>query len=82
MCVNTQKVSAPDTVSYHIYFDILLQGVLAAIIYVNLHGMMKQFMDIPLLWKKNRVDMVSVCLILKCTFHLIFYFFFLCMASF
>eukprot|EP00064_Thunnus_orientalis_P022032 superscaffoldBa00007090_g22211 len=33
-------------------------AVLAAIIYVNLHGMMKQFMDIPALWKSNRVDMV------------------------
>lgn len=35
------------------------QEVLAAIIYVNLHGMMKQFMDIPTLWKSNKVDMVS-----------------------
>lgn len=35
------------------------QAVLAAIIYVNLHGMMKQFMDIPTLWKSNKVDMVS-----------------------
>uniref|UniRef100_A0A8C9TG45 Solute carrier family 26 member 6 n=1 Tax=Scleropages formosus TaxID=113540 RepID=A0A8C9TG45_SCLFO len=34
------------------------QAVLAAIIYVNLHGMMKQFWDIPMLWRTNRVDMV------------------------
>uniref|UniRef100_A0A7N6B9I6 STAS domain-containing protein n=1 Tax=Anabas testudineus TaxID=64144 RepID=A0A7N6B9I6_ANATE len=40
-------------------FEDLPKAVLAAIIYVNLHGMMKQFMDIPALWKKNRVDMVS-----------------------
>lgn len=37
-----------------------MQAVLAAIIFVNLHGMMKQFMDIPALWKSNKVDMVSV----------------------
>lgn len=36
-----------------------VQAVLAAIIYVNLHGMMKQFMDIPALWRSNKVDMVS-----------------------
>ena len=34
--------------------------MLAAIIYVNLHGMIKQFMDIPALWRSNKVDMVSV----------------------
>uniref|UniRef100_A0A3Q1HNR3 STAS domain-containing protein n=1 Tax=Anabas testudineus TaxID=64144 RepID=A0A3Q1HNR3_ANATE len=39
-------------------FEDLPKAVLAAIIYVNLHGMMKQFMDIPALWKKNRVDML------------------------
>ncbi|XP_067447772.1 solute carrier family 26 member 6 [Thunnus thynnus] len=39
-------------------FEDLPKAVLAAIIYVNLHGMMKQFMDIPALWKSNRVDMV------------------------
>lgn len=39
--------------------SVLFQAVLAAIIYVNLHGMMKQFMDVPALWKTNRVDMVS-----------------------
>ena len=37
-----------------------MQAVLAAIIFVNLHGMMKQFMDIPALWKSNKVDMVSI----------------------
>ncbi|XP_051280435.1 solute carrier family 26 member 6 isoform X1 [Dicentrarchus labrax] len=39
-------------------FEDLPKAVLAAIIFVNLHGMMKQFMDIPALWKSNKVDMV------------------------
>lgn len=38
--------------------DLCVQAVLAAIIYVNLQGIMKQFRDIPALWKSNRVDMV------------------------
>uniref|UniRef100_A0A7N6B3R0 SLC26A/SulP transporter domain-containing protein n=1 Tax=Anabas testudineus TaxID=64144 RepID=A0A7N6B3R0_ANATE len=42
----------------HMIGDTCVTAVLAAIIYVNLHGMMKQFMDIPALWKKNRVDML------------------------
>uniref|UniRef100_A0A8C8JZU8 STAS domain-containing protein n=1 Tax=Oncorhynchus tshawytscha TaxID=74940 RepID=A0A8C8JZU8_ONCTS len=39
-------------------FEELPKAVLAAIIYVNLQGMMKQFMDIPTLWKSNKVDML------------------------
>uniref|UniRef100_A0A6Q2XGV2 STAS domain-containing protein n=1 Tax=Esox lucius TaxID=8010 RepID=A0A6Q2XGV2_ESOLU len=39
-------------------FEELPKAVLAAIIYVNLHGMMKQFMDIPTLWRSNKVDML------------------------
>ncbi|KAI3357252.1 hypothetical protein L3Q82_015701 [Scortum barcoo] len=39
-------------------FEELPKAVLAAIILVNLHGMMKQFLDIPALWKSNRVDMM------------------------
>ncbi|XP_076598298.1 solute carrier family 26 member 6 [Chaetodon auriga] len=39
-------------------FENLPKAVLAAIIFVNLHGMMKQFMDIPALWRTNRVDML------------------------
>ncbi|KAM6928634.1 solute carrier family 26 member 6 isoform 2-T2 [Lycodopsis pacificus] len=39
-------------------FEDLPKSVLAAIIFVNLHGMMKQFMDIPVLWRSNRIDMV------------------------
>ncbi|KAJ3586793.1 hypothetical protein NHX12_013185 [Muraenolepis orangiensis] len=38
-------------------FEDLPKAVLAAIIYVNLLGMMKQFMDIPALWRTSRVDM-------------------------
>ncbi|XP_077580447.1 solute carrier family 26 member 6 [Stigmatopora nigra] len=39
-------------------FQDLPKAMLAAIIYVNLHGMMKQFMDIPALWRSNKIDMV------------------------
>ncbi|XP_057685938.1 solute carrier family 26 member 6 [Corythoichthys intestinalis] len=39
-------------------FQDLPKAVLAAIIYVNLHGMMKQFMDIPALWRSNKIDMI------------------------
>nr|BAD22607.1 solute carrier family 26 member 6 b [Anguilla japonica] len=39
-------------------FQQLPKAVLAAIIFVNLHGMMKQFMDIRSLWRSNRVDMI------------------------
>uniref|UniRef100_A0A3P8QI97 STAS domain-containing protein n=1 Tax=Astatotilapia calliptera TaxID=8154 RepID=A0A3P8QI97_ASTCA len=39
-------------------FKKLSLAVLAAIIHVNLHSMMKQFLDIPALWKTNRVDML------------------------
>ncbi|XP_072537658.1 solute carrier family 26 member 6-like [Salminus brasiliensis] len=39
-------------------FEELPKAVLAAIIYVNLHGMMKQFADIPALWRSNKVDML------------------------
>lgn len=36
----------------------LPQAVLAAAIIVNLKGMLKQFTDIPSLWKSNRMDLV------------------------
>lgn len=39
-------------------FEDLPKAVLAAIIYVNLHGMVKQFLDIPALWRTNKIDMV------------------------
>ncbi|XP_061636622.1 solute carrier family 26 member 6 isoform X4 [Phyllopteryx taeniolatus] len=41
-------------------FEDLPKAMLAAIIYVNLHGMMKQFMDIPALWRSNKTDMTKV----------------------
>ncbi|KAM9785653.1 solute carrier family 26 member 6 [Neosynchiropus ocellatus] len=41
-----------------VLFQDLPKAVLAAIIYVNLQGMMKQFFDIPALWRTNKVDMV------------------------
>ncbi|XP_034732809.1 solute carrier family 26 member 6-like [Etheostoma cragini] len=39
-------------------FEDLPKAVLAAIIFVNLQGMMKQFMDIRALWRSNKVDML------------------------
>ncbi|XP_072305475.1 solute carrier family 26 member 6-like [Eucyclogobius newberryi] len=39
-------------------FEALPKSVLAAIIFVNLQGIMKQFRDIPALWRSNRIDMV------------------------
>ncbi|XP_030640174.1 solute carrier family 26 member 6 isoform X2 [Chanos chanos] len=39
-------------------FEELPKAVLAAIILVNLHGMLKQFTDIPQLWRTNKVDML------------------------
>lgn len=39
-------------------FEELPKAMLAAIIYVNLHGMLKQFLDIPALWKSNKIDMM------------------------
>uniref|UniRef100_A0A8C6P1E7 Solute carrier family 26 member 6 n=1 Tax=Nothobranchius furzeri TaxID=105023 RepID=A0A8C6P1E7_NOTFU len=39
-------------------FEELPKAVLAAIILVNLHGMMKQFLDIPALWRSNKIDML------------------------
>ncbi|KAF7695493.1 solute carrier family 26 member 6-like isoform X1 [Silurus meridionalis] len=39
-------------------FEELPKAVLAALIYVNLQGMLKQFTDIWTLWRSNRVDML------------------------
>lgn len=35
-----------------------LQAVLAAIVFVNLKGMFKQYSDIPQLWRSNKIDLV------------------------
>lgn len=48
-------------------FQDLPKAVLAGIIYVNLHGMMKQFLDVPTLWRTNRVDMVVWVVTFICT---------------
>ncbi|TKS77695.1 Solute carrier family 26 member 6 [Collichthys lucidus] len=34
------------------------QAVLSTIVFVNLKGMFKQFMDVPMLWKTNKVDLL------------------------
>ncbi|KAJ8370787.1 hypothetical protein SKAU_G00108150 [Synaphobranchus kaupii] len=39
-------------------FEELPKAVLAAIVFVNLKGMFKQYMDIPALWKRNRIDLL------------------------
>ncbi|KAM4736770.1 solute carrier family 26 member 6 isoform 2-T2 [Anableps anableps] len=39
-------------------FEDLPKAVLAAIIFVNIHGMLKQFLDIPALWRSNKIDML------------------------
>lgn len=56
-CFRPWNWSAPSKLYY---ICLTVQAVLAAIIFVNLHGMMKQFMDIPALWRTNKVDVVSV----------------------
>uniref|UniRef100_A0A8C2KUY2 Solute carrier family 26 member 6 n=1 Tax=Cyprinus carpio TaxID=7962 RepID=A0A8C2KUY2_CYPCA len=42
-------------------FEELPKAVLAAIIYVNLQGMMKQFGDIRSLWRTNKFSCYSLC---------------------
>ncbi|XP_043960053.1 solute carrier family 26 member 6 isoform X2 [Gambusia affinis] len=39
-------------------FDDLPKAVLSTIVFVNLKGMLKQFMDMPMLWKTNKVDLL------------------------
>ncbi|NXT20783.1 S26A6 protein, partial [Syrrhaptes paradoxus] len=39
-------------------FRDLPKAILAAIIIINLKGMFKQFNDLPMLWKSNRVDLM------------------------
>ncbi|KAG5838533.1 hypothetical protein ANANG_G00224660 [Anguilla anguilla] len=39
-------------------FEELPKAVLATIVFVNLKGMFKQFLDIPVLWKRNRIDLL------------------------
>ncbi|XP_036959531.1 solute carrier family 26 member 6 [Acanthopagrus latus] len=39
-------------------FEDLPKAVLSTIVFVNLKGMFKQFMDVPALWKTNKVDLL------------------------
>ncbi|XP_049919930.1 solute carrier family 26 member 6 [Epinephelus moara] len=39
-------------------FSDLPKAVLSTIVFVNLKGMFKQFMDVPMLWKTNKVDLL------------------------
>ncbi|KAM4738329.1 solute carrier family 26 member 6 [Anableps anableps] len=39
-------------------FEDLPKAVLSTIVFVNLKGMFKQFMDMPMLWKTNKVDLL------------------------
>uniref|UniRef100_A0A3Q2D385 Solute carrier family 26 member 6, like 2 n=1 Tax=Cyprinodon variegatus TaxID=28743 RepID=A0A3Q2D385_CYPVA len=39
-------------------FEDLPKAVLSTIVFVNLKGMFKQFMDVPLLWRTNKVDLL------------------------
>ncbi|XP_040919980.1 solute carrier family 26 member 6 [Toxotes jaculatrix] len=39
-------------------FEDLPKAVLSTIVFVNLKGMFKQFMDVPMLWKTNKADLL------------------------
>lgn len=39
-------------------FEDLPKAVLSTIVFVNLKGMFKQFMDVPMLWKTNKIDLL------------------------
>ncbi|XP_068997540.1 solute carrier family 26 member 6-like [Embiotoca jacksoni] len=39
-------------------FEDLPKAVLSTIVFVNLKGMFKQFMDVPTLWRTNKVDLL------------------------
>ncbi|XP_062397531.1 solute carrier family 26 member 6 [Sardina pilchardus] len=48
-------------------FEELPKAVLATIVFVNLKGMFKQYMDIPMLWKSNKVDLLIWVVTCICT---------------
>ncbi|XP_061760412.1 solute carrier family 26 member 6-like [Nerophis ophidion] len=39
-------------------FQDLPKAILSTIVFVNLKGMFKQFMDVPMLWRTNRLDLL------------------------
>ncbi|XP_070695314.1 solute carrier family 26 member 6 [Pempheris klunzingeri] len=39
-------------------FEDLPKAVLSTIVFANLKGMFKQFMDVPMLWKTNKIDLL------------------------
>ncbi|CAB1336053.1 unnamed protein product, partial [Coregonus sp. 'balchen'] len=43
------------------------QAVLSCIVFVNLKGIFKQYLDIPALWKSNKVDLLVWLVTLACT---------------
>ncbi|XP_016891457.1 solute carrier family 26 member 6-like isoform X1 [Cynoglossus semilaevis] len=48
-------------------FEDLPKAVLSTIVFVNLKGMFRQFMDVPLLWRTNRVDLLVWLVTFVCT---------------
>uniref|UniRef100_A0A8C7MNB1 Solute carrier family 26 member 6, like 2 n=1 Tax=Oncorhynchus kisutch TaxID=8019 RepID=A0A8C7MNB1_ONCKI len=48
-------------------FGELPKAVLSCIVFVNLKGMFKQYLDIPALWKSNTVDLLVWLVTLVCT---------------
>nr|XP_043894717.1 solute carrier family 26 member 6-like [Solea senegalensis] len=48
-------------------FEDLPKAVLSTIVFVNLKGMFKQFMDVPMLWRTNKVDLLVWLVTFLCT---------------
>ncbi|KAG8534995.1 hypothetical protein GDO81_029747, partial [Engystomops pustulosus] len=39
-------------------FESLPKAILASVVVVNLKGIFKQFQDIPILWRSNKIDLM------------------------
>ncbi|XP_071777170.2 solute carrier family 26 member 6 [Centroberyx gerrardi] len=48
-------------------FEDLPKAVLSTIVFVNLKGMFKQFLDVPMLWRSNKVDLLVWLVTFTCT---------------
>ncbi|KAF7659905.1 hypothetical protein LDENG_00291230 [Lucifuga dentata] len=48
-------------------FEDLPKAVLSTVVFVNLKGMFKQFLDVPLLWKTNKIDLLVWLVTFICT---------------